>query len=113
MNYKDDQTFLSRCKYLLCTNVLIHFVNIVSALQVVNMVKFILQFLLLTVSVFNNVLCENNLNSFKVMTKIPSGHSVMESIAKKADATTLCQKHSEIYLNASSNLNGWAFQSNS
>ena len=47
--------------------------NIVSALQVVNMVKFILQFLLLTVSVFNNVLCENNLNSFKVMTKI-QGH---------------------------------------
>ena len=112
MNYKDDQTFLSRFKCLLCTNVLIHFVNIVSALQVVNMVKFILQFWLLTVSVFNNVLCKNNLNSLKAMTKIPSGHSVMESIAQKTDATTLCQKHSEIYMNSSSNLNGWAFQSN-
>ena len=45
------------------------------------------------------------------MTKIPSGHSVMESIAQKADGTTLCQKHSEIYVNASSNPKGWAFQS--
>ena len=86
--------------------------KIVSALQVVTMVKFILQFLLLTVSAFNNVLCKNNLNSFKAMTKIPSGHSVMESIAQKADGTTLCQKHSEIYVNASSNPKGWAFQSN-
>ena len=85
--------------------------KIVSALQVVTMVKFILQFLLLTVSAFNNVLCKNNLNSFKAMTKIPSGHSIMESIAQKADATTLCQKHSEIYVNASSNPKGWAFQS--
>ena len=86
--------------------------KIVSALQVVTMVKFILQFLLLTVSAFNNVLCKNNLNSFKAMTKIPSGHSMMESMAQKADATsTLCQKHSEIYLNASSNPKGWAFQS--
>ena len=85
--------------------------KIVSALQVVTMVKFILQFLLLTVSAFNNVLCKNNLNSFKAMTKIPSGHSVMESIAQKADGTTLCQKHSEIYVNASSNPKGWAFQS--
>ena len=92
---------------------LIHFVNLFNALQVVNMVKFILQYLLLTVSAFNNVLCKNNLNSLKAMTKIPSGHSVMESIAQKVDGTTLCQKHSEIYLNASSNLNGWAFQSNS
>ena len=86
--------------------------KIVSALQVVTMVKIILQFLLLTVSAFNNVLCKNNLNSFKAMTKIPSGHSVMESIAQKADGTTLCQKHSEIYVNASSNPKGWAFQSN-
>ena len=92
--------------------VLIHFVNIVSALQVVNMVKFILPFLLLTVSTFNNAFCKKNLNSFKAMTKIPSGHSVMESIAQKADGTTLCQKHSEIYVNASSNPKGWAFQSN-
>ena len=46
------------------------------------------------------------------MTKIPSGHSLMESIAQKADATTLCQKHSQLYLNASSNPKGWAFQSN-
>ena len=84
--------------------------NIVSELQEVNMVKFILPFLLLTTSAFNNVICKNNLNSFKAMTNIPSGHSIMESIAQKADGTTLCQKHSEIYLNASSNLNGWAFQ---
>ena len=89
--------------------VLIHFVNIVSAFQVVNMVKFNLPFLLLTVSTFNNVLCKNNLYSFKAMTKIPSGQSIMESIAQKADGTTLCQKHSEIYVNASSNPKGWAF----
>ena len=76
------------------------------------MVKFFLPFLLLIVSVFNNVWCKNNLNSFKAMTKIPSGHSVMESISQKADGTTLCQKHSEIYVNASSNPKGWAFQSN-
>ena len=112
MYYKDDQTFLSKFKCLLCTKVLIHFVNIISALQVVNMVKFILPFLLLTVSMVNNVLCKNSLDSFKAMTKIPSGHSIMESIAQKADGTTLCQKHSEIYLNASSNPKGWAFQSN-
>ena len=112
MYYKDDQTFLSKFKCLLCTKVLIHFVNIISVLQVVNMVKFILPFLLLTVSTFNNVLCKNNLYSFKAMTKIPSGQSIMESIAQKADGTTLCQKHSEIYVNASSNPKGWAFQSN-
>ena len=87
--------------------------NIVSAFQVANMVKLILTFLLLNVVAFNNILCENNLNGFKALTKIPSGHSVMESISQKADGTTLCQKHSEIYMNASSNLNGWAFKSNS
>ena len=76
------------------------------------MVKFILPFLLLTISTFNNVLCKNDLNIFKAMTKIPSGHSILESIAQKADGTTLCQKHSEIYVNASSNPKGWAFQSN-
>ena len=75
------------------------------------MVKLILTFLLLSVSAFNNVLCKNQNDSFKAMTKIPSGHSVMESIAQKADGTTLCQKHSEIYVNASSNPKGWAFQS--
>ena len=85
--------------------------NIVSAFQVANMVKLILTFLLLNVVAFNNILCENNLNGFKALTKIPSGHSVMESISQKADGTTLCQKHSEIYMNASSNLAGWAFQS--
>ena len=105
-SYQDLSVFFVQ-KYIIC----IHFVNIVSALQVANMVKLILSFLLLNVVAFNNVLCKNNLNSFKALTKIPSGHSVMESIAQKADGTTLCQKHSEIYLNASSNPTGWAFQS--
>jgi hypothetical protein len=74
------------------------------------MVKLILTFLL-NVSAFSNVLCKNQNNSFKAMAKIPSGHSVMESLAQKADGPTLCQKHSQIYLNASSNPKGWAFQS--
>ena len=85
--------------------------NLATGEKVVNMVKLILTFLLLNVSAFNNVLCKNHNNSFKAMAKIPSGHLVMESLAQKADGPTLCQKHSQIYLNASSNPKGWAFQS--
>ena len=85
--------------------------NLATGEKVVNMVKLILTFLLLNVSAFNIVLCKNQNNSFKAMAKIPSGHSVMESLAQKADGPTLCQKHSQIYLNASSNPKGWAFQS--
>ena len=82
-----------------------------SVLQVVNMVMLNWIFLLLNVFAFDNVLCENHIESFKAMAMIPSGHLVMEFIAQKADDSTLCQKHSQIYLNASSNAKGWAFQS--
>ena len=67
--------------------------------------------MLLNFFAFANVLCENNLDSFKAMAMIPSGHLLMEFIAQKADDPTLCQKHSQIYLNATSNAKGWAFQS--
>ena len=75
------------------------------------MVKLILTFLLLNVYAFNNVLSKNHFHILQGISQIPSGHSVMESIAQKADGPTLCQKHSQIYLNASSNPTGWAFQS--
>ena len=91
--------------------ILIDLVNVLTSLQVVNMVKLILTFCLLNVYAFDNALCKNHFNSFKAISQIPSGHLVMESIAQKADGPTLCQKHSQIYLNASSNPTGWAFQS--
>ena len=75
------------------------------------MVKLILTFWLLNVYTFNNVLSKNHFHSLQAITQIPSVHSVMEFIAQKDDGFTLCQKHSQIYLNVSSKPTGWAFQS--
>ena len=97
--------------FLINNYVLIDLVNVVTSLQVVNMVKLILTFLLLNIYAFNNVLSKNHFHILQGISQIPSGHSVMEYIAQKADGPTLCQKHSQIYLNASSNPTGWVFQS--
>ena len=97
--------------FLINNYVLIDLVNDVTSLQVVNMVKLILTFLLLNVYAFNNVLSKNHFHSLQAITQIPSVHSVMEFIAQKDDGPTLCQKHSQIYLNVSSKPTGWAFQS--
>ena len=97
--------------FLINNYVLIDLVNVVPSLQVVNMVKLILTFLLLNVYAFNKVLSKNHFNSLQAITQIPSVHSVMEYIAQKDDGPTLCQKHSQIYLNVSSKPTGWAFQS--
>ena len=61
---------------------------------------------------FHIVSCYNNLEKIKLLAEISNADNLMESIDQNSGEMSLCQKHSQIYLDERGNLTGWAFRSN-
>ena len=59
---------------------------------------------------------EHSLSEFqyehlKLLSEVKNGHNLLEHFAEKTEALSLCEKHSNIYIQERNNFTGWAFRS--
>ena len=76
------------------------------------MARLFVVFLLFQIFAPDNVFSENQIGDLlKLLSKIQNGYSFDNYLEPNLNDLTLCQKHSQIYLEERNNLTGWAFRS--
>ena len=76
------------------------------------MARLFVLLLLLQIFAPDNFFCENiNGDLLNLLTEVQNGHSFKNQFEPISNDLTLCQKHSQIYLDERNNLTGWAFRS--
>ena len=79
----------------------------------IKMAKYLSAVLFFLFFFVNNALSDSYAEKLKLFSEIHNEDKLMRYLAQGSyDELTLCQKHSQIYLNERSNLTGWAVRSN-